>query len=218
MNGHDGGWRSSNERVSGRGSRDMLMLDLFSGLGGASQAMRARGWRVVTVDVEPRFRPDVVADLRAWTWDGERPDLVWASPPCDEFARESMPWCKTGRAPDLSLVMATLEIVRRAEPRFWAMENVRGAQRWIGRAAKIVGPFYLWGWFPDFDAKLIGYRNKESFSSSQDAQRAKVPDEISVALAAACEHAIARGASPADVSMPLFASPASPEPSSAEAP
>lgn len=180
----------------------VLMLDLFSGLGGASQAMRARGWRVVTVDAEPRFQPDVVADLRAWAWDGERPDLVWASPPCDEFARESMPWCKTGRAPDLSLVMATLEIVRRAEPRFWAMENVRGAQRWIGRAVKHVGPFYLWGWFPEFETLLTSYRKKESYSSTQDAARAKVPAEISIALALAIERAVAVNAD-ADTAEPL---------------
>lgn len=56
-------------------SLPLLMLDLCCGLKGASAAMRDRGWEVVR---------------------GRRPDLVWASPPCTEFSRESMPWTKTG--------------------------------------------------------------------------------------------------------------------------
>ena len=35
----------------------MLMLDLCCGLGGASRAMRERGWEVVTVDIVPEFNP-----------------------------------------------------------------------------------------------------------------------------------------------------------------
>ena len=38
----------------------MLMLDLCSGLGGASKAMKERGWDVITVDVNPEFSPDVL--------------------------------------------------------------------------------------------------------------------------------------------------------------
>jgi hypothetical protein len=54
------------------------MLDLFAGLGGASQAMIDRGWRVVRVDLEPRLRPDVVADVAhlPLRW---QPDLLWAA-------------------------------------------------------------------------------------------------------------------------------------------
>lgn len=42
-----------------------VMLDLFSGLGGASQVMVERGWKVIRVDIESRFKPDIVADVRA---------------------------------------------------------------------------------------------------------------------------------------------------------
>lgn len=168
----------------------MLMLDLFAGLGGASQAMRERDWRVVTVDVDSRFGTDVVADAREYMYEGDRPDLIWASPPCDEFSREDMPWCRTGALPDLSLVFAALSIIRRARPRFWVVENVRGAQRWIGRAPKHIGPFYLWGWFPEFDARLTTLRKKEAWSSTQHAERAKVPRELSLALALAVERSV----------------------------
>lgn len=164
-----------------------MMLDLCSGLGGASQAMRARGWDVVTLDNNPAFQPDIVADLRAWSWYGTTPDLVWASPPCTEFARESMPWCRTGRRPDLSLVQAVRRIVTEAGPRYWVLENVRGAVPYLGPPRAIVGAFYLWGHFPQLGSvRLIG-RNKESYSSNRQAERAKVPYALSEALARAVE-------------------------------
>lgn len=69
----------------------MLMLDLCCGLGGASKAMKERGWDVITVDIDPEFNPTIVADLRTFHYSGPRPDLVWASPPCTEFSKYSMP-------------------------------------------------------------------------------------------------------------------------------
>ena len=50
----------------------MLMLDLCCGLKGASQAMKSAGWSVLTVDIDERFAPDVVADLMTWRYDGPR--------------------------------------------------------------------------------------------------------------------------------------------------
>ncbi len=78
---------------------NLTMLDLFAGLGGASAAMRERVWEVTTLDVEAGFEPDIVADIRVFHWEGGPMDLIWASPPCEEFSREFMPWCCTGKAP-----------------------------------------------------------------------------------------------------------------------
>ncbi|HWP90494.1 MAG TPA: hypothetical protein VNM70_21615, partial [Burkholderiales bacterium] len=120
-----------------------------------------------------------------------RPDLIWLSDPCTEFARESMPWCRTGRAPDLSLVQAGMRIIRAARPRVWVRENVRGSVRWvaplIGPPRAIFGPFFLWGNFPPLGRPRISARHKESYSSKQQAERARIPYALSYALAVAVE-------------------------------
>jgi site-specific DNA-cytosine methylase len=168
-----------------------LMLDIFSGLEGASQAQKERGWEVITVDNDPLFNPTVVADVNNWSWYGRRPDFAWFSPPCDEFAREFMPWIRTGRPPDLSLLFASMRIIKECRPRYWIIENVRGAIRWfrpfLGDPRAIVGPFFLWGYYPDIGKPKIKKRKKESMSSSWRAERAKIPYELSLAFALAIE-------------------------------
>lgn len=164
----------------------MRMLDLFAGTGGASRAMRERGWDVITVDNDPKFATDIVADLTTWSWDGGPIDLLWASPPCQEFAREFMPWSKTGKAPSLDLVTATYRLVREIKPRWWIMENVKGAQPWIGRARWIRNPIYLWGEFPMIYLEKIAPW-KERLSSRADTARAAMPVQLSRAVADAIE-------------------------------
>jgi hypothetical protein len=62
--------------------RPLVWLDLCSGLGGASQPALDRGWRVIRVDIDPRFKPDIVADVRALPLKPFHVDVLWASPPC----------------------------------------------------------------------------------------------------------------------------------------
>lgn len=171
----------------------MLMLDLCSGLGGASQAMKTRGWQVITLDYEAAFGCDITADVRDWQYpdDWPIPDLIWASPPCDEFSREFMPWCKTGKAPDMSIVLGCKRIIDECAPTFWVIENVKGAIRYFkpifGSYRVNYGPFYLWGRFPDLGNFTMRMRKKQSFSSSASAERARVPEQISRSLALAVE-------------------------------
>lgn len=162
------------------------MFDLCSGLGGAGAAFRDRGWEVVTVDIDPKFNPDFVHDLRSWSWSGRKPDFIWASPPCDEFSREFMPWHRTGEVVDVSLVGAVLRIVAECRPRFWILENTKGAQWWLGRAPLHIGPFYLWGWYPPIKCDLQ-YRAKASYSSSDAEKRAEIPYSLSLAVCTAIE-------------------------------
>jgi hypothetical protein len=169
---------------------NMLMLDVCSGLEGASQAMKEHAWQVVTVDNDPAFNPIICADIRKWTWTGNRPTLIWCSPPCTEFSREFMPWSKTGKEPDMSLVLACIRIVMQAAPRYWVIENVKGSLKYIwpilGKPTYVCNPYYLWGHFPDINHVRVR-SNKEHLSSRQAAERAKIPYSISKALAEAIE-------------------------------
>jgi hypothetical protein len=51
----------------------MLMIDLFTGRGGASQAMKERGWLVVTLDNEAKFQPEICRDITGWSWVHDTP-------------------------------------------------------------------------------------------------------------------------------------------------
>lgn len=175
-----------------------LMVDLFSGLGGASEAMRERGWEVVRVDIDPGCNPDLVMDVKNFIdyWkshDGRSPDLLWASPPCDEFSRAEKPWYgfPVPSQESLELVKIVFDIVREIQPKFWILENVRGAQKWLGKAPYHCGAFYLWGHFPFHRLNLphsIGYFKEKLFPSPQrKALRAKVPYELSLAVALVVE-------------------------------
>ena len=189
----------------------MRMLDLFCGLGGASEAMYNHpDWQVIRIDNNPDLLQhlsfvckDVKTVLEEIKTMNLRPsllniDLVWASPPCTEFSEGyNSPKCKHRRAdseeeyqPDMSLLEITLKIIEALKPRYWIIENVKGAVEFfeplLGPPKVIIGPYYLWGNFPLFDAKL-----KPGYSKQNDEDRlgrkfrpnvrALVPFEISEA-------------------------------------
>jgi site-specific DNA-cytosine methylase len=67
------------------------LLDLFCGKKGWSRPFEERGHEVITVDIDSKFRPTLVADVAAIdaTWFLERfgrPDLALLSPPCESFS------------------------------------------------------------------------------------------------------------------------------------
>ena len=166
-----------------------LMLDLFSGTGGASAAFQDAGWDVVTVDNDVRHAPDVLADLRRWSWHGGPPDVLWASPPCQEFSRTAMPWCRKKGPPEpsMELVEAALRVVEECRPHYWVLENVRGAVPYLapllGAPRVVAGPFHLWGYFPPFRLHVAPF--KERLGGDDQVQRAAVPYRLSAALLAA---------------------------------
>lgn len=170
-------------------ARKLRMLDLFAGLGGASSAMKQLGWQVDTLDVGP-FPLTWQQDIRTFHPRTDYYDFVWASPPCTEFSRESMPWCRTGNAPDMSLVHEALRVVEEAQPTYWALENVRGSLKYIvpvlGRWRAHIGPVFLWGRFPQAHWPDIKHY-KQKYSGREPEKRSKIPVEISLALALAIE-------------------------------
>lgn len=164
------------------------MLDLFSGLGGASQAMKERGWHVVSVELNPKLKPDVVADVRYLPLKPYPLDLLWASPPCTEYSREDQPWTRKGIKLSTELWEAAQAVISSWEPRYWVIENVRGAQKVHGRATYHFGSRYLWSNLP-----MLGQcgllPQKQALWPSPDRYwlRSKVEYQVSEAVASAVE-------------------------------
>jgi len=90
--------------------------------------------------------------------------LIVASPPCQAYSYRAMPWkrAKALSPPDNTLFEACFRIQREACEAAgkhipMVVENVRGAQKWVGRARWNFGSFYLWGDVPAL-MPIIGVR------------------------------------------------------------
>lgn len=165
-------------------SERMIAVDLYSGTGQATSAFRKHGWTVVAVDCERPARgrpPEVLADVRKLPLAGQV-DFLWSSPPCQEFsdARSG----SVNRRPSLEHIVATFEAVRRLRPRFWILENVRGAIPFLGIPVQKIGPWCLWGYFPPIRTSLAMATHRKSRWRSA-AARAAVPVEFADAVYAA---------------------------------
>jgi len=143
-----------------------LAIDLFTGLSGWGEGLIAEGWRVVGFDIEDMFatfgiaKPEhfqlVLQDVR--TLHGSQfkdAALIVASPPCQTYSYRAMPWkrAKALPPPDNELFDACFRIQREACEAAgkhipMVVENVRGAQKWVGRSRGNYGSFHLWGDVP----------------------------------------------------------------------
>lgn len=150
-----------------------LAIDLYCGLGGWTEGLLAEGYRVVGFDNERHEYGDakypeqlVIQDVL--TLHGSHfkdATLIVASPPCQFFSYCAMPWSRAKQLaadvraePDrlekeLALFNACFRIQREAIEAAGrhiplVVENVRGAQEWVGHAAWHFGSFYLWGDIP----------------------------------------------------------------------
>ena len=140
-----------------------LAIDLFCGLGGWTEGLLAEGYYVVGFDIEQHIYGEhrypaqlVLQDVL--TLHGKQfkdAALIVASPPCQAYSYRAMPWkrAKALPPPDNTLFDACFRIQREAceaAGRYipLVVENVRGAQKWVGRARWNFGSFYLWGDVP----------------------------------------------------------------------
>lgn len=140
-----------------------LAIDLFCGLGGWTEGLLSEGYYVVGFDNHQHVYGDhrypaqlVIQDVL--TLHGSQfkdAALIVASPPCQAYSYRAMPWkrAKALPPPDNSLFQACFRIQSEAceaAGRYvpLVVENVRGAQPWVGRARWNFGSFYLWGDVP----------------------------------------------------------------------
>lgn len=140
-----------------------LCIDLYAGLGGWAEAFLAEDYFVVGFDIErhqygEHRYPGLLVVQDVLTLHGSQfkdATLIVASPPCQAYSYRAMPW-KRARAlppPDNTLFETCFRIQREASEAAGhkvplIVENVRGAQKWVGRARWNFGSFYLWGDVP----------------------------------------------------------------------
>lgn len=155
-----------------------LAIDLFTGLHGWSAGLVAEGWRVIGFDLEdmcaqfgqPRPQHVQLVIQNVLTLHGSQfksADLIVASPPCQAYSWMAMPWSlakekaaairadESGKLLDdlnqlfnacFRIQHEACEAAGRHIP--MVVENVRGAQPWVGRSRWQYGSFALWGDVP----------------------------------------------------------------------
>jgi len=189
----------------------MKVLDLFSGLGGFSEAFLQAGDEVVRVENNPLLSEvpctsiecvrHVRDRLKSFKEEGHAIrdiDVILASPPCYEFSLAySAPRVKAQRKgeewnPSMELVETTLEIIDLIQPRYWIIENVIGSATYFKHLGliphQIMRPYVLYGKFPKFTAGSLPKKADHDSWHGNPLRaniRAKIPLELSQALRSA---------------------------------
>jgi hypothetical protein len=134
-----------------------LCIDLFCGLGGWTEGFLAEGYQVIGFDIERhvygehRYPGELVLQ-DVLTLHGRQfrdAAVIVASSPCQAYSYRAMPWKRAKALPPPSneLFDACFRIAKEAGVPL-IVENVKGAQPWVGRAKWHYGSFYLWGDVP----------------------------------------------------------------------
>jgi hypothetical protein len=150
-----------------------LCIDLYCGLGGWTEGFLSEGYDVVGFDIErhqygnQKYPAQLVLQDVLTLHGSQFKDaaVIVSSPPCQKYSYMAMPWTRAKalaawyrespeRIKELNALFDTCFRIQReaseAAGRHIPMvvENVKGAQPWVGMAAWHYGSFYLWGDIP----------------------------------------------------------------------
>lgn len=133
--------------------RKPVAIDLFCGKGGWTNGLMEAGFEVYGFDIEPQ--PDykgifIQCDILSLTADDLRKygaSFATCSSPCEQFSVHGMKhFHPNPKYPEMGIELfnhsrAILEELGIS----YIMENVRSAERFLGKAVNHCGPYYLWG-------------------------------------------------------------------------
>lgn len=116
----------------------MKALDLFAGKGwkGRKEELEKLGWEVTTLDIDPSFGCDIIADIMDID-DLGLFDFVWASVPCETWSvasighhwnKDNTPKTEEARN-GMALVQHTIKLINESSKIGWVIENPRGKLR-----------------------------------------------------------------------------------------
>lgn len=123
-----------------------LVLEIFAGTGSVGKVAKRMGFNVISIDIDPKFKPDVVANILELNYkEFPTPQFIWASVPCNTFSwlicsgKTPARDCKSYKAlTDVGkegdkILERTLKIIRYFKdknPKLkWVIENPRGMMR-----------------------------------------------------------------------------------------
>jgi hypothetical protein len=168
-----------------------LCIELFAGLFGWGEGFAAEGWRVIGFDLVNRCQEfgralppgcdlvlQDVATLAGWQF--RRAHMIVASPPCEAYSYRAMPWKRAKALPEPSNTLFNAPFRIQLEASAAAgryipliVENVQGAQPWVGTARWHHGSYYLWGDVPALMPNLRGCR-----STGEHVKQAGLPNRL----------------------------------------
>jgi len=188
----------------------MKVLDLFSGLGGFSEAFVRSGHEVLRIDNTPllaevphtqimdffEFRDEVLSHIERGHVIS-KPDVILASPPCYEFSMgHAAPRAVASREgnldeyePNMEMLNVAREIIDLLKPKWWIIENVVGSIRYfepvLGSHRQKIGAFVFWGNFPSIHLLQeipTKAQNDKRHSPLRSNHRAKLPLPLSMGI------------------------------------
>lgn len=157
-----------------------MIVDLFCGRGGWARAAMELGHDVVGYDTVDHGFPGQLILKKLPIPDAEilahQPEMIVASPPCEDYARAELPWLRTVKNPDIWLLAWSISLQARM-PCPVVIECSKFAGRYI-RPDRFLHPYALWGQLPLLLPQPT--HQKTRLSGRDPAARAMVDHELAI--------------------------------------